>query len=185
MFSDLKPNPDWTNEDVVKWVSAQIEATREPGKILPAWMVDAFKDAMEQKWKPEDVATLNVSETIGEIRDDLFNFDLIYFKVRQFYHYEGSIGLDRCCGLVRSKTQHSALSRSGSWPRALHSLQCLAYPQPQTVALLRKVLIQKIPLFSSKPVLQVSRRSYGSFMDLGTCLIDSISLQFLVDSKNG
>ncbi|KAF5327336.1 hypothetical protein D9619_003971 [Psilocybe cf. subviscida] len=92
MSTDIKPHPNYTDEDVVKWVISRAEATREPLSTLPVWMTTAFEDDMKCKREIEaavKTAQGKNSDEGGDEQDDVSKFELLYFKV-YWLIFEGS-----------------------------------------------------------------------------------------------
>lgn len=77
----------YTNEEVVNWVTAQVQATKESGAILPAWMIAAFEDARKTSTDVEVADTTLYVDTL-EVKainqDNHFNSELVYCKVCSF-----------------------------------------------------------------------------------------------------
>ncbi|KAF5324221.1 hypothetical protein D9619_011143 [Psilocybe cf. subviscida] len=86
MSTDVKSHLNYTDEDVVKWVISQAEGTTGPRSSLPVWMTSAFEDGIKRKKEIEATVTAAQgmdSDTDGDKQDDVFNFELLYFKVEK------------------------------------------------------------------------------------------------------
>lgn len=77
MSADLKSHSNYTNEDVAKWAVAQIEATRQPGATLPAWLIGAFENMKRETElsgpMPMMAASQPDPEGEDDAEDDVFN----------------------------------------------------------------------------------------------------------------